>query len=923
MSAATQQPVVPPRPIKAQDTPKIPPRPARRAVDRSLSPSRDRFAPSPLDSLLSKSPSRATFNLGSSNLASDPIDRAGSVDLPTVGQEGIEYDAVAEELSASKSQAGSSRAASPEHTRTVGDDVKLHAPKPSLPAISAKQRVATVTRTDSEKAASFGIGQASSGGDTKKKASTASQDLSSNEDGLEDDEHGIPEIGRQVPMYPNAGDVQAPSPGPDAVADGGKRNHSRKKSARGFGDLPPGSYGLHGHGVIASDKLEKAYYGKHPELIEKEHTPHDSDRTQDYSMTSADLNKIVRETASRGSGIATHGSAGTPSEQVGWQAIDESVSRPASVALKGKANSFGSQSSAADKGETPGISFSAPNDDNNVIHVDDPNNHRKSVMFNEDEGPDFDYEGEAPILAPDEVAKDPSGYEHEPAVVPAFERRLSSFDGEDGSSRHSSRPASIYRVSSIPQESAIAEEKAEDEYEPLFQDGDSKTARAASVSAKSITEEGAPRFPSRDIWEDAPSSAHHTAEVSTPDMPIEQHEEGYVAQRPSTDSPREGETPAQAFARQQEELAEKELQGADAFAENRKPRGPASSPLAKKEILAPAGNTHAPSSSPASASSLRRPQLGQRFPSRDVWEDVPESLRLQTVVSNPQGEEASSPLEASKPTVPQRPARKLTDSSDKAAPVVPSRPKPKTASSEEDASKPAVSDKPKPVVPTRPVRHQQPSADQEPESVPRSKPAVPARPFGGKISQLQANFMSDLNKKLKIGPQAPKKDDPEPTENAPEAEKAPLVDARKGRARGPQRSAPRAAASTTAPVTSSAPTLAFSTTTTLYSIDPEDGGLIVTSGKISSSIPEAEKDEPAAVEPDAVEKKKGEEPAANEEAKVETAEPAEAAEPAEPAEKTQTIASNTAGEPLVEAKVEASGDSVEPAAAEEPVAAEE
>lgn len=290
MSAATQQPIVPPRPTKAQDTPKIPPRPARKAVDRSLSPSRDRFAPSPLDSLLSKSPNRATFTHGPSALAADPVDRSSSVDLPSVGQEGMEYAAVSEELS-------NSRSASPEHTRTVGEDLKLHAPKPSLPAISAKQRVATVTRTDSEKAASFGIGQATGADDgTKKKGSTTSQELS--EEGLDEDEHGIPEIGRQVPMYPNAGDVQAPSPSPDMT-----RNHNRKKSARGFSDLPPGSYGLHGHGVIGSDKLEKAYYGKHPELMEKEHTPHHADRVKDYSLTSADLNKIVRDTASRGSGI--------------------------------------------------------------------------------------------------------------------------------------------------------------------------------------------------------------------------------------------------------------------------------------------------------------------------------------------------------------------------------------------------------------------------------------------------------------------------------------------------------------------------------------------------------------------------------------------------------------------------------------------
>ncbi len=298
--ATTQTPMVPPRPTR-QDNPKVPPRPIRRAVNRSISPSRDRFAPSPLDSLLSKSP-RGTFGSnGPSLLSADPIDRTASVDLPSVGQEGMEYEAVAEELSASKSQAGSSRSASPEHTRTIGNDVKLHAPKPSLPAISAKQRVAAVTRTDSDRAASFGIGQPSSDS-YQKKGSTTSQELSSAEDALED-EHGIPEIGRQVPMYPNAGDVQAPTPGIDAGASDGVKHHSRKKSARGFGDLPPGSYGLHGHGVIPSDKLEQAYYGKHPDLVKKERTSHHADRAKDFSLPSADLEKIVHDTASRGFGI--------------------------------------------------------------------------------------------------------------------------------------------------------------------------------------------------------------------------------------------------------------------------------------------------------------------------------------------------------------------------------------------------------------------------------------------------------------------------------------------------------------------------------------------------------------------------------------------------------------------------------------------
>ncbi|KAK0703358.1 hypothetical protein B0T26DRAFT_876365 [Lasiosphaeria miniovina] len=66
----------------------------------------------------------------------------------------------------------------------------------------------------------------------------------------------------------------------------------------------PGSYRLHGHGVVTQDKLEKAYFEKHPDLLVKEHTPHHHDRPYDFSMSSDDLNRIVRDTASRGSGLA-------------------------------------------------------------------------------------------------------------------------------------------------------------------------------------------------------------------------------------------------------------------------------------------------------------------------------------------------------------------------------------------------------------------------------------------------------------------------------------------------------------------------------------------------------------------------------------------------------------------------------------------
>lgn len=873
--ATTQAPIVPARPIKAQaqDTPKIPPRPARRGIERANSPSRDRFAPSPLDSLLSKSPNKASFPNGPSLLSTSnspagglDIDRNGSVDLPSVGQEGNEYAAVTE----SYSQAGStsSRSASPEHTRTIAEDLKLHAPKPSLPAVSAKERVAVVTRTDSEQAASFGIGQPS------QVTSQAPSTTAASDDG-EVDEHGIPAIGRQVPMYPNAGDVQAPTPAEVAAAAASEKNHHRKKSARGFGELPPDSYGLHGHGVIPSDKLERAYYSKHPELVKKEHTQHHHDRAQDNSLPSDDLNKIVRETASR---TRVEHNDTTPSEQVGWQVIDESASRPASTAPKAKSSSFGSHSSTSPTilkstiKKNPDISFTSPPEDPtaeaDVIHVDDPTStRRKSVMFSEDDTPDLDqfdqYENEAPILALDELAKDPSAYDHEPAVRPSLSRNSSSFDGHGSSSRNTSRPSSVFRDSHIPEETA-ADEK--DEYEPLFTDDDSsKAAGASAAKSRSSEDTHAPRFPSRDIWEDAPSSAHYTAEVNTPDMQTqpEADAEGTVIRRATSSmSAHEGETPAQAFARHQEELAEKELHGADTFAENRKPTKPtswtpagsgvedetAASGLSTPASLATsaAAPAAASASASASASSSRRPGMN-RFPSRDVWEDVPESLQLQTEVSNPQEEEVSSPADAIKPDSPQiaQTAQTAQPPQVPQRPVVPSRPKPKS-----------VDGAAKPQVPSRPVRQHLPVALEQPEaesesaapassSPPKTKPAVPARPFGGKIAALQANFMSDLNKKLKIGPQAPKKDEPEPSaeaaEEAAEKEKAPLVDARKGRARGPQRRAPaaRSAAVESEPAASAPTTLGFSVTTTVFSIDPEEG--IVST---SSPAPKA-----AAVEP--------------------------------------------------------------------------
>ncbi|TGJ81749.1 hypothetical protein E0Z10_g7018 [Xylaria hypoxylon] len=821
MSAATMSspPTVPPRPARDQEkgngiAPTIPIRPAKR-FNRSISPNPDRFAPSPLN----ESPFNPKPKRNSQSFLGEELDRSTSVNIPSVGEEGQEYAAAIEELGSSSSDAN--RSSSPEQTRIVGEDIKLHAPKPTVPAASAKQRVATITRTDSDRAAAFGIGRPSSeeplhsgARSLKKKASTTSQ-LSHHSE-LPDDEQGIPEIGQRVPMLSYAGDVQAPSPAPprassvDSTKSG--RHHTRRTSSRsGFHDLPPGSYGLHGHGVESTDKLEKAYYEKRPDVYQKEHYQPLHDRVRDYSMSRENLNKIIRDTASRGVGFGTSENIGIPSEQVGFQASDEYTSRISSP----------QPSSAAPKAESVKSpvqsNFSGPEGEkgNSVIHVDEDSHYKGFAKYDEEgpaEGHGAHNHGTWPILAADEVTKHPSPYDLRPAV-PHNQR-----GSEEGKSHPSSRPTSI--VSPPPPEVRSTPLEDVEEYEPLFPE-DEKGDQKPKTSAEKL-KDIRQRFPSQDIWEDAPNSVHSTAEVSTPEL---------ADTRPKSRAasidlpPRDAETPAQAFARRQEELAEKEAVTPDSFL-NRQSR-PKSwvehQPHLTKEIHS-------------------RPNMAQRFPSRDIWEDTPDSLQFTTTVSNPQSADDSPGDEGAKPSAPAN------------RPIVPVRLPKKQGSGDDGSSKPTIPNRPKPQIPIRPLKSATDS--KEPDGTAKQKPAVPARPVGGKIAALQAGFMSDLNNRLRLGPQAPKKDAPAPEEAPEEKEKAPLADARKGRARGPQRRAPTKShspgsgveKSVPPPVSNGHPVLSLSMARTLWSID-EEGTVMVDNfgpeklGKPESTVKEVEPEE--------------------------------------------------------------------------------
>ena len=540
---------------------------------------------------------------------------------------------------------------------------------------------------------------------------------------------------------------------------------------------------------------------------------------------------------------------------------------------------------------SPAIAVEREPEDDNVVHIDAPDYQVKSLYGStghmeskeslgrfggtpREEEPSEVEVYSAPILAADEVDKHPFGYDLQPAVSPLQERNVSEphvyRSQSASSSRPSSRPVSIHGgiaglrfPSDIDRDSHYTPLEDLDEYEPLFPE-EEKTGvsrgqeKPLTVADKLKRPDNMHRkFPSQDIWEDAPNSLNYTATVSSPQLPEENEEEKVVKHL----NIREGETPEQAFARRQEELAEKEVHDPDSFLNREKKPW-----------------TH-------NADIAARPSK-QRFPGRDIWEDTADSLHLTTTVSQPQVEEKDilSPPEERPTTgavayhqekaaagldLGDEEGRATTGIAATLKPQVPTRPtkqKPtgitstSATSSPTDKAAPPLPVKPKPQVPARPAK----SLQKEPETAPltkvtsasssksvesdpgsqsaaaaKSKPPVPSRPVGSKIAALQGGFMSELNKKLGVGPQAPKKEELVTEEVVEEKDKTPLTDARKGRARGPTRRAP---AKSPTPVTESATTmpsttaLGFSKPTTMWHIHPDDGMARVSSYEENSAV---------------------------------------------------------------------------------------
>lgn len=468
--------------------------------------------------------------------------------------------------------------------------------------------------------------------------------------------------------------------------------------------------------------------------------------------------------------------SGTPDEEVGYIASDEYTHRMVSPPLDTRHDSqppvespLRQMSFPAAAKQTPGspshhgrTCSHGHHGEGEVIHVDDPMHplHHPdgfaptpAVEEHTPETEDLPEEEPEPILASDEVRPE-SAYLH-PAVSPTFDHR-DSFDENRSRtpsvthSRSNSRSADVSGGRPVLarwdsrelREDMHAPLEDVEEYEPLFPEDDKKDERPVSAAGRFKHRPNLlkHRFPSEDIWEDTPNSLQLHATVSTPDLPKRDSTEAF-------------ETPEQEAARRMQ-----------------------TSRVDPHQVA-----THILEGESAKASAFERPDyIKQRFPSRDIWEDTPDSQQLVTTVE-PATAEAKSPDVPSKPSIPLRPQRQ-----------------PQQTSPTEKRQPPLIPDRPKPQIPARPAKPSSqastddltkvPSADasKEAPAVPKTKPAVPARPGGSKIAALKAGFLTDLNSRLQLGPQQQKPQEKKPD---PPAEK-PLSDARKGRARGPARRKP-------------------------------------------------------------------------------------------------------------------------------------
>ncbi|SMR47076.1 unnamed protein product [Zymoseptoria tritici ST99CH_3D1] len=848
-------PTIPPRPQRSSaksETPSIPPRPVRKT---DPSPDREAFTRSPLN--FPPTALGNTKNLAPSGRTSDDLPRRPpSVSLPDIGHEGDEYSSF-DQLPAE------AHGVSGEQTKNVSADLPMHQPIASVPQSTAKRQIHTVTSTDSTQAAAAGIGRSRPADDVHKMppqdAGVSMRRVTSNEPRRapsvenqlrakasfnrsssslqplerttsrpgsvhgDDFEHGIPEIGQQIPLNRWAGDAQAPSPalaqpqhsaGIGFFNDGSSRAHHRKRSSRHeFG--PPDSYGIR-HDQDRQDQFEQEWIRKHPQEAAKEGFHHTHLPKPETALTSEQLNRLIHGDASYAAALAP----GTPDEEIAFETTEEYLSRtgtPQDAATDRKQRTSGAEKAGFPLQERKSLH---PEDAlADEAHASPSRRQRLSRVDIDDEHEHENLDG-APILASDEIIKRPSSAFMHAAVVP--EPHPDDYDSDHSvtarrnSSRPSSRPSSVHGAAVVNNYTGgslhrfISHDEHHhsghgtpleeiEEYEPLFPEDEEDGKQVRQKILKKRPDLSHHHFPSQDVWEDTPDSLQYSTTVSTPDL-----------ERTQEQAQTTGASASAVFEPPEQEEKRKAENEDDMLSDKKTFIKPHFKPGVLEEFHHERPSPH-------------------RFPSSDVWEDTPDSARIETTVSGPQEDEMLSPTDGrSMPgAFPGGQDDDDSGSTSTGLPAIPSRPQRQSrlaqeVSPDEDSTSARSPEKTKPAVPARPARigqsEQSRSAEDGDAPVPKAKPAVPARPGGEKLASLKAGFMNDLNNRLKLGPQGPpaKKEEPEVDE---EAEKAPLADARKSRAKGPPRRKP---AAPPASDRKSSVTFAMSPLITVWSIDEED-----------------------------------------------------------------------------------------------------
>ncbi|KAI5788485.1 hypothetical protein EDC01DRAFT_617479 [Geopyxis carbonaria] len=609
----------------------------------------------------------------------------------------------------------------------IPSSTELHAP------IAISGRPAPVPRVDSD-----------AGTARSTAASTPSLYRASTDDIKDVEKEGIPQIGRRVPMHPNAGDVQAPTP--SETPSSNRKKHVYREEW----EMDEGAYGA-----------------------QRNKTP--------YSMSSTDLNAVVAHTNNSGVGTRKE-EPGVPDEELGYLASDQyiqAVSRaPTRAASPTTSTREGSRHDSGGSNDGKGSEEDRPTDDDgNLIHVDAPTHgggylrrgnsdyesSRAASRLDGHKTEGIDEEEEEretySVLAGDEVLKRKQGKYMQAAISPPGSNRPKSTPrNEDEKQEKEDLPVLALSTKGTDSRYRTPYEElspADENAKPLFsddEDGDEEDdkeeksrnpddplpARPKSKN-KSVDHlrpalKSEHRFPSKDVWEEAPEYSQLQAEVQSP-PPGRIYPAG--DDHNPEDKERQGDRPK---TEQDYRVDLKDLSEDSRLKRLQNPKG-----------------------SEGSESSSDKGPTRRKFPSNDIWEDQPPSLELEASLGDDEKDRATT-----------GDARATSES---AGPTT-------STPVEGPFKKPEIPARPS--IPARPQRGAKlPPTGQS--AAPKQRPAVPPRKPGGKIAALKG-ALGDLDSKLKMGMFPPKREE-KPVEVAQEEfteVKEPLIDPRKSRAKGPR-----------------------------------------------------------------------------------------------------------------------------------------